>query len=626
MGKFPFKRPRIISKKFPELDSSIEGVTKSLNDLVFSYHAQVQNALSKKHWLMAFSSIALLLVLGSFISQHGKADSSVFYPETCLGGWINPQHAQGEQQTTSNGDEVQFTKENSAVLPKNTNAEIYCGNFKGKFDTTTKPTKIIVALALTKGPELTHEDLIETGQKLATTSVTLPLPPSLPEIASSTTASDDPLFASSSESGTAIDVRLSRESSDSEISTTTIGTATAIPGSQNSADSSVLHGVIESLKDTVRDIFNTNVDTKTQTDTIVIPPVTLPVVAPTEQVPSAPIPEPAADTPLLPTSYIPSQHHFVNYFVGTVFAEEVTTLGTTTETKVIQTASAVPLKENIEKATSTSPESEAVFNGATSTLIASTTTSDIASTTIISSTSISSDIVAGMSVEKTIATTTDREQAQNNFLEVFYTFDGETWKSLGALNEISMKYRTFEIPVTATTSWSKLQQLQIKVVAKKLEVETPTVYLDGITINALFETSVPRDHPDFSRDTILRDKNDGTIRIINIINSDTNENEIFYTTINEQSGYGVEPGSWVIIKPDQPEYPYTLIDIYGDNVFLVDDAQKMLWVKNLKKETNDGVNLVEDGTTTAQFIKSNGEEWYFDYNYETKNASVRMVQ
>ena len=166
MGKFPFKRPRIISKKFPELDSSIEGVTKSLNDLVFGYHKQVQNALSKKHWLMAFSSIALLLVLGSFISQHGKADSSVFYPETCLGGWVNPNNAQGEQQTTSNGDEAQFTKENSAILPKNTNAEMYCGNFKGKFDTTTKPTKIIVALALTKGPELTHEDLINTIQRL----------------------------------------------------------------------------------------------------------------------------------------------------------------------------------------------------------------------------------------------------------------------------------------------------------------------------------------------------------------------------------------------------------------------------------------------------------------------------
>lgn len=160
MAKFSFKRPRIISKKFPRVDSTIDGVAEWFNDLVFSYSEQVDKSLHKKRILMAMSSMVLLLVLGSFISPKGKAESSVFYPETCLGGWINPQYAQGEE-TTSNGDAVQFNKNNSAVLPKNTNAEMYCGNFKGTFDTATKPTKIIVSLALTKGPDLSLEDRME---------------------------------------------------------------------------------------------------------------------------------------------------------------------------------------------------------------------------------------------------------------------------------------------------------------------------------------------------------------------------------------------------------------------------------------------------------------------------------
>ena len=78
MAQFSFKRPRIISKKFPRVDSSIDSVTKSLNDLVFSYSEQVDKSLQKKHVMMAFSSLVLLLVLGSFISPKGKAESSVF--------------------------------------------------------------------------------------------------------------------------------------------------------------------------------------------------------------------------------------------------------------------------------------------------------------------------------------------------------------------------------------------------------------------------------------------------------------------------------------------------------------------------------------------------------------------
>ena len=522
MGKFPFKRPRIISKKFPELDSSIEGVTKSLNDLVFGYHEQVQNALSKKHWLMAFSSIALLLVLGSFLSQYGKADSSIFYPETCLGGWINPDNAQGEQQTTSNGDETQFTKENSALLLENTNAEIYCGNFKGKFDTATKPTKIIVALALTKGYEIAIENIVENTQKIATTSLVLPIL----ETASST-ATSILILASSSENS----LSTTTESA-SEASTTTVTTATAIPGSLNSDSPSVLRGVIESLKDTVHDIFNTGNDKKTQTDTIVVPLPISPEVIPAEQTPSSPlVPEPATVTPLSPTSYLPSHDNFLTYFIGTVFAEEVITTSTTTKTEIVQTLDTPSPEEKTENVVTALPENEKVLSATTSTLIVSTTTSDtsnVASTTIDSSASTSLNVVIGTSTNETIVTTTESQHTQNNFLEVFYTFDGEVWKSLGLLNEISMKYRTFEIPVNASTSWSDMSKLQVKIEARKHETDTPVVYLDGIKVEVLYEGAPVHSHPDFARDTILKDETIDGVRIVTIINSDNTKEEVWY--------------------------------------------------------------------------------------------------
>jgi hypothetical protein len=150
------------------------------------------------------------------------------------------------------------------------------------------------------------------------------------------------------------------------------------------------------------------------------------------------------------------------------------------------------------------------------------------------STSSTTDMMFASSTDVSASTTeqmSDDNQFQNNFLEVLYTFDGVTWTSLGELNEISMKYRTFEIPVTASTTWSDLKHLQIKVQAKKREKDTPTVYLDGIKVEVLYESDMEHMHPDFARDTILKDEIIDGIRIVTIINNDTKEKEIWYMVL-----------------------------------------------------------------------------------------------
>ena len=624
MAKFSFKRPRIISKKFPGVDSTIDGVTKSLNDLVFSYSEHIDKSLQKKHVMMAMSSLVLILVLGSFISPKGKADVSVFYPETCLGGWVNPQYAQGEQQTTSNGDELQFTKDNSAVLPKNTDAEMYCGNFKGKFDQATKPTKIIVSFALTKGADLLLEDTIESGITGGTSS------PEMFYVASTT---DDSLLLASSTASSTLEVASSTSASLAsstdmiDIATTSVETsssslqegpvtASATPSLPLQDTVSAISEVIQSVKESIINLFENNKDTTPVTDTVIIPlpePAPEPTPAPTpESTPEpTPTPAPAPEPTPAPTSYVPFLGNtIVSLLFQKVFAQEaevapvaqevipvaqeilpevvpspatnpeptptptpapVPASEPTQETAVVpkavqeepvsttvvsepqtetatvsQEASSSPIQEAapLESATSTSSEAttpqEVVESLPVETpssptileLITSTSSFFVATTTEATTTEVVSDVTAS-STEAVTATSTEENHFQNNFLEAFYTFDGVTWTSLGELNEISMKYRTFEIPVTASTSWEEMAQLQVKLVVKRHLEDTPTIYLDAIKVEVLYETTLSHAHPDFARDTILKDETIDGIRIVTIINNDTNKEEVWYMYLEE---------------------------------------------------------------------------------------------
>lgn len=504
MGKFPFKRPRIISKKFPGMTSSIDGVTKSLNDLVFSYRDHVEKALQKKHLMMAISSLVLLIVLGSFISPKGKAESSIFYPDTCLGGWVNPSHAQGEQETSSNGDESQFTKDNSAVLPKNTDAEMYCGNFKGTFDSATKPTKIIVSLALTKGEDILLQEMVPSDSSASSTAS------STKDILDNASTTDFSLILATSTATSTIPASSTPAINSDVVATST--NASTTPGASSTAEivpppvvspevpPSVVEGVIDSLKEGIMNLFGNTKNAPQETDTVVVPP-------------------PVEKTEEPPTSYLLKiKENLLSYFLERAFAEEDETSTTTEDVPSVSSSTDIVIATSSEIITiGTTTMGTSTLSEATSTVV------DIGTSTLVT------------------ASTTGGNQFQNNFLEVFYTFDGVTWTSLGELNEISMKYRTFEIPVTASTSWSDMSQLQIKIIAKKHFDETPTVYLDGIKVEVLYETTLSHVHPDFARDTILKDEIVDGVRVLTIINNDTKLEEIWYMYLEDGASTSYTP-------------------------------------------------------------------------------------
>jgi len=92
--------------------------------------------------------ILFLLAISVFfiiLFNEGKTESAIFYPESCLGGWENPQLAQGPAETESPKD---FNRENSAVL-SNFFAEIYCGGFSGEIPENSRPEKVLLKFGLT---------------------------------------------------------------------------------------------------------------------------------------------------------------------------------------------------------------------------------------------------------------------------------------------------------------------------------------------------------------------------------------------------------------------------------------------------------------------------------------------
>ncbi|MEN9881108.1 MAG: hypothetical protein RLZZ308_291 [Candidatus Parcubacteria bacterium] len=562
MGKFHLKRPRIISKKFPEVTSHVDNVTKSLEGLVFEYSKQVDKTLQKKRLMMTLSTLVLLLVLGNFISPKGKADSVIFHPDTCLGGWVNPRNAEGEPQTASNGDVTLFTSSNSAVLPKNTQAEIYCGNFSGTFDDTTTPVKILVSFAMTKGDELVLEEMIH-GETFASSSQ------AILDTASTTEVSFTLLQASSSLDGASLTATSSTSSEESSstvlgapatASTEVVTSSTSEIATSSSHDGSqTFFGTLfDSVKDVVADLFENTSTLPTETDTVIAP---IPqkeesqvgeTSSPETQTPSVDQSSPKeTETQPEPTSLLESLLFNISSFVApTVFAEEgdsiVDTTHSTESTATMSTTTesneqSLPNSIDNEQSSQTSLSQDTAASESSTASSTNENLTSIVSTSTATSTDVapSTSTIAATSLEQTASTpqevVTEANDTQNNFLEIIYTFDGVLWTSLGELNEISMKYRTFEIPVTASTTWKDMSQLQIKIVSKKSIDETPTVYLDAVKVEVLYEGALVYTHPDFTRDTILNDEVLNGVRVVTIINNETNKEEIWYMYLEQEA-------------------------------------------------------------------------------------------
>ncbi len=571
-----------------QVGSHIDNVKHSLEHLIFSKIKEEEVVFFKKR--LKFIGVALLLLVTFVVtlSPEGKAEVATFYPTACLGGWVNPSNAEGEPQTTSNTIEDIFTKENSAVLPSTTNADMYCGNFKGKIEENTKPIKILVSFAWNTGRDITFKQEI-IGSSFASSSG------EILDTSSSTEVSFT--FSSSTEAvATSSEVISQNSTTTSEI----IQDETSLLGKIIGVAEDVIEKAFEENKnnDTTPTSTTPQIENVSEEKTLgesmapteVIPtPVSVEVIPEQEPVPTpepAPAPTPAPEPTPVPVQELPSEpvsflqlliQKFAMNFVHTVFAEEVATSteegiatnqnindnstvvvnepeiitevvvassseeiaksnqvtqdgGTTTTVttlEIIKTESENEAVVIFEEKSNAEAGAETILGTSTVDVENAATTTESASTT--ASFASSSDVILDKSKE---------DSSSNNFLEVLYTFDGIIWKSLGKVNESSMKYRTFEIPLDTIASWDDMSKLQIKVQPLQRIDATPAVYLDGIKIEVLYETPIVHIHPDFNRDTILQDEVIEGVRIIRIINIDTNKEETWYMYLEKNSLIG----------------------------------------------------------------------------------------
>ncbi len=84
-----------------------------------------------------------------------RANLAVLYPASCLGGWNNVHNAEGKPDVGAPSTTGTFNDGNSAVLPENTIAEMYCGSFTGNIPEDSQPKKIMLTFSWASQAEVT---------------------------------------------------------------------------------------------------------------------------------------------------------------------------------------------------------------------------------------------------------------------------------------------------------------------------------------------------------------------------------------------------------------------------------------------------------------------------------------
>jgi hypothetical protein len=81
--------------------------------------------MKRKQFWIAFILIVFLFFI--IFRPQTKADLVYFYPQTCLGSFVNPEKAQGEREV----DNPDLINESNSAVYYSGFKEIYCGNFQG---------------------------------------------------------------------------------------------------------------------------------------------------------------------------------------------------------------------------------------------------------------------------------------------------------------------------------------------------------------------------------------------------------------------------------------------------------------------------------------------------------------
>lgn len=420
--------------------------TRSFNSLVI-LRSERKNFL-KRQFPFLFSKVFLssLLVICLVASTSNvsflKADSTVFYPTACLGGYDSLKLAEGKPETALDANADDFTIENSSYLPENRVADVYCGNFDGKVAEHTVPTVVKLTIHLTLKNKESSISKIETGHSSALLEVL---------DATTTPTLSEPLIQN------------------------------------NSASSSLLKRE--------KDVIIPQID-KGKESTQVVVPVDVKVTKPEEHTLLKQI---SSHLSYVVSSVYAEESPQTDVPVTTVISstESPSTSPPSPAQEIVRTV----VNNSLDSVATTSVVGSAVDNVTVSSITVLEPT--IASTTDNASSAVRSveNHIEGLSLIKTIVENLNPFSKKETYVatttanpeyEILYSKGNDTWESLALLGKENTKTVTFILPYTPT-SWKEIVSLQIHIKTLQNFEKRNDLYVDGMELAIAYDTEVKTD-------------------------------------------------------------------------------------------------------------------------------------
>ncbi len=398
----------------------------------------------------------LFLVVGAglvmlFIrsSEPAVAQVSLYYPETCLGGWQQPKAAAHEPD--ADGNEVS----RGVSVYDNNGASIFCGEFTGALPPQTYHTR--VTLRFDWHQPLPDVRIDETEQHEG--DVTKDVPESVIEDLDKITEQSTSTVLGSS--------------NDAEIATTT-GVDIDVIDTNGATSSDEVFPVNDGVSTTSTSSVETTTDSlgndaMNPDDEVIVtePEEVQPEAEPEIVVPEEPVSvfeDDSADgsdvevnDEVVPEEATSLRKRWFDFMIPTVFAE---TTAIANSDEVLNEPESEP--ENVV----TDPSEMGVVD-------ISTTTNEILS---LGTPSIASSTEQ---TEQVAATSSEEVFPAETIFAVQYTLDGEVWETLGYVTTITSDVR-FEFPKSVFTSVSDISLVQIALVPQLLVDTISPVYLDAM--------------------------------------------------------------------------------------------------------------------------------------------------
>jgi hypothetical protein len=452
-------RKKKLKRKIPVSDIVFSKKRKDVvlrkNDLKIQIDLNdVKNKIKSNKYILIFASLFIAFILGKLIIST-KAETAVFYPTSCLGGWQNASKAEGPPDLNTDTEPEKFNKNNSAYL-KNSLSQIYCGNFNGEaLDKNFKIKRAYLTFSWLVLSEKEEQSLISGSsfvqevntENSSTIQIINPISNSV------SNPKEETLKESQTQTSTDNSAKVQTE--------TQIQTSTQNPKTQTSTEiqtPSPIDNQSQNSTQTPSESSTTSEGSESQLPN----PENQPYKEPETQTPQIEKTETQNPTPN------PENPPTINFLPKLLFAKAFAQNNLTSTEEVQEQSTANQNTLNSSNTTSTLNNESA--NNSNQTSSENTSTKEGAST---NSENLNQD-------------NNQIQIPDGAFLEVLYTLDGETWNHLGFVTKTNWKTWEPEIPDINTDNLPNLQ-ISLKSIASDF---APVIYLDGMTLNIEYEKEI----------------------------------------------------------------------------------------------------------------------------------------